>query len=104
MRSSMAVFAARRLTNGHSLWLASLSVKLPRPPPRPPLGKGYGIGRLLERLVANRQFLETRPLPPFLLVLAHTCQRAVVAVVGICQGPGQPRGSAGGWARDQRTP
>jgi len=100
----MAVFAARRLTNGHSLWLASLSVKLPRPPPRPPLGKGYGIGRLLERLVANRQFLETRPLPPFLLVLAHTCQRAVVAVVGICQGPGHAPRSVASSCAAQLTP
>ena len=59
-----------------------------RPPPRPPLGKRHGVGRLLERLVADRYFLEPRLFAPFLLLLAHTCPRPVVAAAGICQGVG----------------
>src|SRR6516164_6269466 len=64
-----------------------VSVKSPNvasTPPRPPLGDGRGVGRLLERLVADRHFLEPRLLAPFLLFRAHTYQRPPIA--GVCVG------------------
>jgi len=74
------------------------------PTPRPPLGRGHGISRLLERLVANRHFLEPCLLAPFLLLRAHTHQCAPVAVASVCRGIGHALCSIASSYAAQLTP